>query len=172
MEKLQLRPYRARKKPWIIELDEQGARLFNERGEMLVALPRAEVLSRIKVPGFWDTSSNIEITGANEKYVFLGEKASLRGLRSYQDGILFQDPEAVRSLRASGVRGLIWAGALSLFWLILALGLALFSSDPLGVLIGRPFMMTYLLVGVLLFPILLLRSASTCRRADRLEKQQ
>jgi hypothetical protein len=175
MDKFQLRPYRARTKPWMIELDELGARLFNDRGEMVLTLPRAEVPSRVKVPGLWDLSSNIEITGPKEKYVFLGEKAPLKGLRSYQDGVLFQSPDAVRSLHARGVKGLKWAGASFLVWLILALIVALFSQDPLGTnrsVVQRSLTMTYLIVGILLFPALLLKSASACQKAARLEKQQ
>jgi hypothetical protein len=168
MEKLLLRPYRARKNPWTLELDEAGARLFNERGELLLTLAAAEVLTRIKAPGFWDVSSNIEISGSSGKHVFLGEKAPLQALRAYHDSILYQKPEAVQALKTGAIRGMKWEGGFFLFYLVV-LAIVIIKPD---LAIGKTSLVIFLVVGGLLLPAGFFKSVSSYRRAIQLEKQQ
>jgi hypothetical protein len=142
--------------------------LFNERGELLLTLARAEVLTRIKAPGFWDMSSNIEITGPSEKHIFLGEKPPLQALRAYHDSILYQVPEAVQALKTGAIRGMKWEGALFLLYLAV---LAIVIIQP-ELAIGRTFLVTFLVVGGLLLPAGFFKSVSSYRRAIQLEKRQ
>ncbi len=58
-----MRPCGAQDKPWALELDKHGARLWNERDELVLTLPRGEVPFWIKVPSPWDEPSHIEIAG-------------------------------------------------------------------------------------------------------------